>query len=322
MGMIKNLESRHFAALGCALALVAGAAVAQDYPTKSVRLVVPASPGGGLDIMARAVALELTPMWGQSVVVDNRPGAGVFLGTEVVAKAPADGYTLLMINANLAPNLVLLNRFNIGKQLVGVAKIADLPTALAVNMSLPAKSVKDLIALAKTSKLAYSTTGNGTTSNIAGEMLKLAAKVDITHVPYKGGNPAMTAIISGEVGMGFASLASVRVYEKSGRVRVLAIASTKRSSLAPDVPTLSETLPGVIVETWVGMMAPTGVQRPILRKVNADVVKVVTMPEISKRLIEQGYDLQPDSPEAMDKLVQSDLVKYAKVIREAKIRGD
>lgn len=306
--------------IGCLLA--AGTAVAQDYPAKSVRLIVPASPGGGLDIMARAVALELTPMWGQSVVVDNRPGAGVFLGTEIVAKAPADGYTLLMINANLAPNLVLLNRLDIGRQLTGVVKIADLPTALAVNMSLPAKSVKDLIALAKTSKLAYSTTGNGTTSNIAGEMLKLAAKVDITHVPYKGGNPAMAAILTGEVGMGFASLASVRVYEKAGRVRILAIASTKRSSLAPDVPTLNETLPGVIVETWVGMVAPASVPRPVLRKINADVTKVVTMPEVSKRLIDQGYDLQPDSPEAMDRLVQSDLVKYAKVIREAKIRGD
>ncbi len=306
--------------MGCALA--AGAAPAQDYPVKSVRLVVPASPGGGLDIMARAVALELTPMWGQSVVVDNRPGAGVFLGTEMVAKAPADGYTMLMINANLAPNLVLLNRLDVGKQLAGVIKIADLPTALAVNNSLPAKSVKELIALAKSSKLAYSTTGNGTTSNIAGEMLKLAAKVDITHVPYKGGNPAMAAILTGEVGMGFASLASVRVYEKAGRVRVLAIASTKRSSLAPDLPTLNETLPGVIVETWVGMVAPAGVQKPILRKVNADVRKVVTLPAVSKRLIDQGYDLQPDSPEAMDKLVQSDLVKYAKVIREAKIRGD
>jgi tripartite-type tricarboxylate transporter receptor subunit TctC len=321
--MIKRMKSRHFAAgLGCVLTLAAGIAMAQEYPTKSVRLVVPASPGGGLDIMARAVALELTPMWAQSVVVDNRPGAGVFLGTEMVAKAPADGYTLLMINSNLAPNLVLLNRLDVGKQLTGVAKIADLPTALAVNMSLPAKSVKDLIALAKTSKLAYSTTGNGTTSNIAGEMLKLAAKVDITHVPYKGGNPAMAAVISGEVGMGFASLASVRVYEKAGRVRVLAVASTKRSALAPDVPTLNETFPGVIVETWVGMVAPTGVPRPILHKINADVVKVVKLPEISKRLLDQGYDLQPGSPETMDKLVQSDLVKYAKVIREAKIRGD
>ena len=300
----------------------AGMVAAQDYPAKSVRLIVPASPGGGLDIMARAVALELTPMWGQSVVVDNRPGAGVFLGTEMVSKAPADGYTMLMINANLAPNLVLLKRLDVGRQLTGVAKIADLPTALAVNTSLPVRSVKDLIALAGSSKLAYSTTGNGTTSNITGEMLKLAAKVDITHVPYKGGNPAMAAVISGEVGMGFASLASVRVHEKAGRVRVLAIASTKRSALAPDVPTLNETFPGVIVETWVGMVAPAGVSRPVLRKVNADVVKVVKMPEIAKRLTDQGYDLQPDSPEAMDKLVQSDLVKYAKVIREAKIGGN
>lgn len=321
--MFKPMKLRHFAAgLGCTLALAAGMATAKDYPVKSVRLIVPASPGGGLDIMGRAVGLELTPMWGQSVVVDNRPGAGVFLGTETVANAPADGYTLLIVNANLPTNLVLLNRLDVGRKLTGAVKIADLPTALAVNSAQPARSVKDLIALAKSSKLAYSTAGNGTTTNIAGEMFKLAAKVDITHVPYKGGNPAMAAILTGEVGMGFASLASVRVYEKAGRVRILAIASAKRSALAPDVPTLNETLPGVIIETWVGIMAPMGVPRPILRKIYADVTKAVTQPEVAKRLTDQGYDLKPDSPEAMDKLVQSDLVKYAKVIREANIRGD
>lgn len=321
--VIKYRKPRYFAAgLACALVLGAGMVMAQNYPTKAVRLVVPAAPGGGLDIMGRAVALELTSMWGQSVVVDNRPGAGVFLGTEMVSNAPADGYTLLIVNANLPTNLVLLNRLDVGKRLAGAVKIADLPTALAVNNSQSARSVKDLIALAKTSRLAYSTAGNGTTTNIAGEMMKLAAKVDITHVPYKGGNPAMAAILTGEVAMGFASLASVRVYEKAGRVRILAIASAKRSALAPDVPTLNETLPGVIIETWVGMMAPTGVPKPILHKIHVDVAKAVTQPEVARRLTDQGYDLKPDSPEAMDRLVQSDLMKYAKVIREANIRGD
>jgi tripartite-type tricarboxylate transporter receptor subunit TctC len=307
---------------GCVLSGGVAVVAAQDYPSKPVRLVVPASPGGGLDIMARAVGQDLSVLWGQTVVVDNRPGAGIMIGTETVARASADGYTLLMVNSNIAPNLILQNKLAVGKQLTGVAKIANLPTALAVNPKLPVHSVKELITLAKTSQLAYSTTGHGTTSNIAGEMLKLAAKVDITHVPYKGGNPAMTAIISGQVGMGFASLASVRVHAQSGRVRLLAIASAKRSQLAPEVPTLNESVPGVVLETWVGMLAPAGVPQNILRKINADVRKVVAMPETAKRLSNHGYDLQPGSPEEMNKLVQSDIATFSKVIREAKIRSD
>jgi len=305
---------------GVVLALTADAVMAQNYPSKSVRLIVPASPGGGLDIMARAVGQDLSVLWGQSVVVDNRPGAGIMIGTDTVAKATPDGYTLLMANSNLAPNLILQNKLAVGKQLTGVAKIANLPTALAVSLKLPVKSVKDLVALAKTSKLAYSTAGIGTTSNIAGEMLKLAAKVDITHVPYKGGNPAMTAIVTGQVSMGFSSLASVRVHEQAGRVRLLAIASAKRSQLAPDVPTLNETVPGVVMETWVGLFAPAGVPQPVLRKINADLLKVLALPETAQRLTNRGYDLQPSTPEVMNKLIQSDIATFSRVIREANIR--
>lgn len=309
-------------AAGCMQVLGAGAVIAQDFPVKSVRLIVPAAPGGGLDIMARAVGNDLSVLWGQSVVVDNRPGAGIMIGTETVARATPDGYTLLMVNSNLAPNLILQHKLAVGKQLTGVAKIADLPTALAISLKLPAKSVKELIALAKTTQLAYSTAGHGTTSNIAGEMLKLAAKIDITHVPYKGGNPAMTAIISGQVAMGFSSLASVRVHEKAGRVRLLAIASGKRSRLAPDVSTLNETVPGVVMETWVGMFAPAGVPPGILGKINADLLKVLALPETAQRLTGHGYDLQPDSPEGMNRLIRSDLTTFAKVIRDANIRID
>lgn len=320
--MKQHLRPLFVAACVIGGALATGFAAAQDYPTKSVRLIVPASPGGGLDIMARTVGHDLSALWGQSVVVDNRPGAGIMIGTETVSRATPDGYTLLMVNSNLAPNLILQNKLAVGKQLAGVAKIADLPTALAVSLKLPVKSVKELIALAKTSQLAYSTAGHGTTSNIAGEMLKLAAKVDITHVPYKGGNPAMTAIITGQVGMGFSSLASVRVHEQAGRVRLLAIASGKRSKLAPDVPTLNETVPGVVMETWVGLLAPAGVPPGIVRRINADLLKVLALPETAQRLAGHGYDLQPASPEVMNKLIQSDIATFSKVIREAQIRGD
>lgn len=308
--------------LGCAAWCGAGAAVAQDYPAKTVRLIVPAAPGGGLDIMARAVGQDLSVLWGQSVVVDNRPGAGILIGTETAARATPDGYTLLMVNSNLAPNLILHDKLDVGKRLTGVAKIANLPTALAVNPSLPAKSVAELIALAKTTRLAYSTTGHGTTSNIAGEMLKLATKTDITHVPYKGGSPAMTAIISGQVGLGFASLASARAHADAGRVKILAVASAQRSQLAPDVPTLNETVPGVVLETWVGLVAPAGVPRPVLNKVNAALLKVLQGPETAKRLANRGYDLQPGSPEGMNQLIRSDIATFSRVIREAKIRID
>lgn len=314
--MSREMVVRCFAVMWVVLA---GNVLAQEFPVKPVRLIVPAAPGGGLDIMARAVGQELGPVWGQSVVVDNRPGAGILVGTESASRATGDGYTLLIVNSNLAPNLILGDRLDIAKRLVGVAKIANLPTVLAVNPSLPAKSVSELLALAKSSQLAYSTTGIGTTSNIAGEMLKLATKTDITHVPYKGGNPAMTAIISGQVQMGFSSLASARVHEKAGRIRILAIASAKRSQLAPDLPTIAETVPGVVLDTWVGMVAPAGVPPRILKKINADLLRVLAEPATARRLTNHGYDLVPGSPADMDRLIRSDIATFTKVIRAAKI---
>jgi tripartite-type tricarboxylate transporter receptor subunit TctC len=210
----------------------------------------------------------------------------------MASKAPADGYTLLLVNANLAPNLLLQNKLDVGKRLTGVAQIASLPTVLAVNAALPVKSVGELIALAKSSRLAYSTTGLGTTSNLCGEMLKLAAKVNITHVPYKGGSPAMVAIISGEVAMGFASLAS------------------------------AETVPGVVLETWVGMVAPAGVPQSVLRKINAGLLKAVATPATSQRLTDLGYDLAPGTPEQMNERIRSDIATFSRVIREANIRAN
>ena len=192
--------------------LAAGVAVARSYPIKSVRLIVPAAPGGGLDIMARVIAQPLTAMWGQSVVVDNRPGAGVMVGAEAASKAPADGYTLIMLNTNLAPNAILQDKLAVLKGLAGVIKIADLPQALAVPAATPVSSVKELVALAKTSRLSYSSAGHGTVGNICAEMLKRATGTDITHVPYKGGAPAMTALVGGDVSMGIGSLASTMAF--------------------------------------------------------------------------------------------------------------
>jgi tripartite-type tricarboxylate transporter receptor subunit TctC len=309
--------------LGCGLALAPAATVAQGYPTKPVRVIVPAAPAGGLDIMSRVVGQPLAAMWGQTVVVDNRPGAGVMLGTEMASKAAPDGYTMLMINANLAPNAVLHDKFSVVNNLAAVIKIADLPNALAVTSALPASSMKELVALAKSSKLTYSSAGHGTVGNILAEMLKLEVGApDLVHVPYKGGNPALTALVGGQVSMSIASLASTMSYAKAGRVKILAVSSVKRSRLAPDIPTISETVKGVALESWVGLMVPAGTPPAVIRTVNAAVLKAVAQPETRQRLVGEGYDVQGSTPEEFAALIRSDVKQYSRVIREAKIRID
>jgi tripartite-type tricarboxylate transporter receptor subunit TctC len=295
-------------------------AAAQGYPTKPVRIIVPASPSGGLDIMARTVGQPLSVMWGQSVVVDNRPGAGIMLGTEMASKAAPDGYTLIVLNANLAPNVVLHDKHAVMKGLTGVIMIANLPNALSVPAALPVASMKELIAMAKSSRLTYGSAGHGTVGNILAEMLKLATRTDITHVPYKGGGPVMAAVTGGQVSIGIVSLASTMSHMKAGRVKILGVSSAKRSRLAPDIPTISESVPGVELESWVGMMAPAGTPPAVIRTVNAAVLKAVEMPDVQKRLVGQGYDVVGSTPLEFSKLIQSDLAKYARVIREANIR--
>lgn len=297
-------------------------AAAQAYPTKPVRIIVPAAPSGGLDIMARLVGQPLSAQWGQSVVVDNRPGAGVMLGTEIASKAAPDGYTLLMVNANLAPNAILQKKENVVRNLAAVVKIADLPNALSVPASLPVNSIKELVALAKSTPLTYGSAGNGTVGNVLTEMLKLAIGADITHVPYKGGNPVMTALIGGQVSMGVVSLASTMAHAKAGRVKILAVSSSERSRLAPDIPTIGETVKGVVLESWVGLLVPQGTSSEIIRRINASVHQAVAQPETQQRLIAQGYDLMPGTPQAFAKVIQGDVALYDKVIRQANIRSD
>jgi tripartite-type tricarboxylate transporter receptor subunit TctC len=307
----------------CVLALVASTAPAQQYPTKPVRIIVPAAPSGGLDIMARVVGQPLAGLWGQPVVVENRPGAGVMLGTELVSKSVPDGYTLLMINANLAPNAVLHDKLSVVKNLAAVIKIADLPNALAVPAASPATSMKDLAGLIKTTKMTYSSAGHGTVGNILAEMLKLSVGApNLVHVPYKGGNPAMTALVGGEVSMGIVSLASTMAYAKSGRVKILAVSSSQRSRLAPDIPTIGETVKGVELESWVGLLAPAGTPAPVIRAINAAVLKAIAMPDTRERLVAQGYDVLGGSPEEFARLIQSDVKTYSRVIKEARITLD
>ena len=272
--------------------------------------------------MARVVGQPLSAAWGQTVVVDNRPGAGVMLGTEMVSKAAPDGYTMLMVNANLAPNAILHDKLSVVKNLAAVVKIADLPNALSVPVSLPVGSMKDLVALARSSRLTYGSAGHGTVGNILTEMLKLAAKVDITHVPYKGGGPVMVAVTGGQVSMGVVSLASTMSHMKAGRVKILGVSGARRSRLAPDIPTIGETVNGVELESWVGLLAPAGTPAPVIRAVNAAVLKSIAQPDVQQRLVDQGYDVLGGTPEEFSRLIASDVKTYSRVMREAKIRID
>lgn len=225
-----------------------------------------------------------------------------------------------MVNANLAPNAILHDKLAVVKGLAGVIKIADLPNALSVPASLPVNSMKDLVALAKSSKLTYGSAGHGTVGNICAEMLKLAIGTDITHVPYKGGGPVMIALAGGQVSIGIVSLASTMAHMKAGRVKILAVSSSKRSRLAPEIPTIGETVKGVELESWVGLLVPAGTPPQIMRTINAAVLKAVAMPEVQQRLVDQGYDVQGSTPEEFNKLIQSDVAKYSRVIREAGIK--
>ncbi len=318
---MKNPKRFSLSLATCILCLATGAAVAQAYPTKPVRILVPAAPSGGLDIMGRTIGQPLSVMWGQPVVVENRPGAGVMLGTEMVSKATPDGYTLLVVNANLAPNAILHDKLAVLKGLTAIIKIADLPNALAVPASSPANSVKDLVAQVKSSRMTYGSAGHGTVGNLLAEMLKLAINApELVHVPYKGGNPAMVALVGGQVSMGFVSLASTMAHFKAGRIKVLAVSSGKRSRLAPDIPTIGETVKGVALESWVGLLAPAGTPAAVIRTVNAAVLKAVAQPDTAKRLLDQGYDVQGGTPEEFSRLIQSDVAQYSRVIREAKIQ--
>jgi tripartite-type tricarboxylate transporter receptor subunit TctC len=307
--------------LQCCL-LESGVRAAQRYPEKPVRLIVPSAPGGGLDVMARVIAQPLAAMWRQSVVIDNRSGAGLMVGAEAASRAAGDGYTLIIVNTNLAPNAILQGKLAVVKRLTAVIKIAELPQALVVAAATPVNSVKELVALAKTSHLSYSSAGHGTVGNISVEMLKLATGTEITHVPYKGGAPAMTAVVSGDVAMGMGSLASTIPFVKAGRVKVLAVASSKRSRMAPEIPTISESVHGVELDNWLGLLSPIGTPGETVRVLNGDVRKVLALTEVQQRLLDNGYDVQPTTSEEFQKLIDSDIEKYSRVIRQAKIQVD
>lgn len=319
---MKTLSTACSLAVALTASAVCGGAHAETYPSKPVRVVVPASPGGGLDIMGRLIAQDLYAQWHQTVVADNRPGAGVMIGTELVSKASPDGYTALVVNSNIGSNAILQHKLDVLKHLSAVGLVATLPNALSVPVSLPVHTVKEFIAYAKTKPVTFGTAGIGVLGHLCGEMLKTATGTNLVHVPYKGGGPVMAALASGEVNAAIVSLASTVPHMKAGRVRILGVTGRKRSPTAPDIPAIAETVPGFDMDGWIGFLMPAGTPRAVINTFNAALQKAVDRPDMQQKLASQGFDAQGGTPEEFATIIKNDVAKYSKVIAEAGIRGN
>jgi tripartite-type tricarboxylate transporter receptor subunit TctC len=313
---------RHIAAAALALGLAASAA-AQEYPNHAIRMIVPYPPAGGTDIVARIVNEPLTAILGQPIVVDNRGGAAGNLGTDLAAKAPPDGYTILFTLSSHTINPKLYGKlpFDVEKDFAAVSLAAYIPQILVANPSLPVSNVQELIAYAKAhpGKLNYASVGIGSPGHIAGELFKLKTGIDMVHVPYKGGGPAVTDTLGGQVQLLFVSLPAAYQYVKAGRLKPLAVASDKRSVAAPDIPTIAEQGVDCVVNSWYGALVPAKTPPAIVAKLNAAMVKALAMPETRDKLMAQGAEATSSTPAEFEALIKDELKKWEYVIREAKI---
>jgi tripartite-type tricarboxylate transporter receptor subunit TctC len=321
------LTRRRAVLFGAGLALAAGAAPAQTaWPQRPIKFVVPFAAGGTTTILARLLADRLAQGLGQPVVVDNRPGAGGNVGMDAVAKSEPDGYTLLMGPIGLAINPALYAKmaFDPLKDLVPIGLYAGVPNLLVVHPGVPAQNLAELIAHAKANpgKLHYASNGNGTSSHLAAEMLKAAAGVDIVHVPYKGGAPAMQDLIGGQVAMLFDQMPAVLPQVQGGRVRALGVSSAKRSAAAPQVPAIAETLPGFDMTVWFGVLAPRGTPAEIVARVNAEMQRVLHDPAFQQQLAGMGVATMGGSAEAFTAYLRSETERWAKVVRDSGARID
>jgi tripartite-type tricarboxylate transporter receptor subunit TctC len=297
----------------------ASAADSGAYPNRPIRMIVGFAPGGGTDTTARALTPKLSERLGQQVIVDNRPGAAGNIATDITTKAPADGYTILMgtiaalsINPTLYGNLP----FDPLKDLAPVSQAVDATNILVVHPSVAAKSVKELIALAKTKPLNAGSSGVGGAGHLALELFNVSAGTKITHVPYKGGAPAMTDLLGGQINLVFATAASAVPHIQSGKIRALAVTTTKRSQLVPDLPTVAEAgLPGFEANNWYGLVVPAKTPRPIIDRLHKEFVAVLNMPDIKDVLFKQGLDAAPSTPEKFGAYIKSETAKWAKVIK-------
>ena len=300
---------------------------AQNYPVKPVRIVVGFPAGGPTDIVSRTLAPKLSASLGQTVLIDNRGGAGGVIATEQVAKAAPDGYTLLMGTIGgiaVAMSLIPNRGYDTLRDFAPITQVVTVTNLLVVHPTVPAKTVKDLLAIARSKKgrLNYASSGNGTVTHLAGELFKLMGKVDIVHVPFKGGAPALTALISGEVDMSYENSLVVTPHVKAGKVKALAVTGSKRSRLMPDLPTIGESLPGYNASGWYGLFAPAATPKPIISRLHAEAVKALRMPDVVRTLSSQGAEPVGGSPEEFRAFVKSEIDKWANLVKVARMKTD
>ena len=302
-------------------------ALAQEYPSRPIRFIVPYPPGGGTDVVARILQEALAAELGQPVIIDNRGGAAGNLGTDIAAKAPPDGYTVLFTLSSHTINPKLYDKlpFDVERDFVPISVVALIPQILVAHPLVPANTVRELIALAKANpgKLNYASVGTGSPGHIAGELFKLKTGVDIVHVPYKGGGPAVVDTIGGQVQLLFVSMPAAWQYVKAGKLKAIAVTSAKRSIAAPDVPTVAESgIPDYVVDSWYGALVPAKTSPSVVTRLNAAFAKVLDNPRIKERLLAQGAEAAPSTPADFDRRIKEELVKWEMVIRAARIRPE
>lgn len=307
----------------------AGARAAADasasYPNRPVRLIVPYAPGGGADTLARGIGQKLSAALGQAVVIDNRGGGGTIIGSDLAAKAVPDGHTIIIVASTHAVVSSLYKKlpYDPIRDFAPVIRIASAPNILALHPSVPAGSVKELVALARSrpGQLVYASSGNGGGSHLAMELLKSMARIDLVHVPYKGSGPALVDLLSGQANLMFGGMIATLAQVRSGRLKAVAVSSAKRSPTIPELPTIAESgYPGYEAATWYGVLAPAGTPAPIVRKLNAEISRILKLPEVRERMTGVGAEPVGSTPEEFAAYIKSEVAKWAKVIKESGVR--
>ena len=324
-----NLRAPLFVLL-CALCVLCGKsnfAFAEDYPSKPIRIIVPYPPGGFNDTLARTLGQKLTEKWGQSVIVDNRPGGGTTIGANLAAKSAPDGYTLLIVSFAFAVNPALYPSlpYDTTKDFAPIVLAASTPNLLVVNPDLPVKSVKELIGLAKSKpgKLNYASAGNGSSNHLSMELLKSLTGIDAVHIPYKGSAPAVTDLIGGQVDLMFDNVPNVLQQVKAGKLRAIAVSGRERSPFVKDLPTVAESgVPGFDVSVWFGIVAPAGTPQPVVAKLNAEINRILKLPDIKQTFNSQGVEPAGGTPGEFSAFIAAQTTKWAKVVKDSGAKAE